>query len=89
MLWQTLLVLLGNAQVKEALDADERSSFRGDTWGGAQYMEWHALRKLINVNPPQFDKASVLYLMEQHIPGRWILIASRARFPLYLYTYRG
>ena len=71
---QTLLVLLGNASIAVlsllALVVQR------------QNMEWHALRKLINVNPPQFDKASVLFLMEQHMPGRWILIASRARFPL-------
>ena len=51
--WQALLVLLGISEAKAEAN------------GESGCMEWRALRKLINTNPGQFDKASVFHLMER------------------------
>ena len=51
--WQALLVLIGIPEAKAEAN------------GESGCMEWRALRKLINTNPGQFDKASVFHLMER------------------------
>lgn len=51
--WQALLMLLGILDSKSGDDGESRC------------MDWRALRKLININPGQFDKASVFHLMER------------------------
>ena len=55
--WQALLVLLGIAPANPEANS------------GAVCMDWRSLRKLINTNPGQFDKASVFHLMERHELG--------------------